>query len=232
MAVPTETSQEADHHAKPVEPAAVATEPTAEATNTSQDADQMKPVRAAAMATDTSPGVRATAVQNGVEVAANPGLPPGLELVEKLPARTWAELVAVPSAPLGGIQASVLPATPPPAYTPVLQQSQQAENTGSVPADVGGFAASESFPQESLLKRSGVYTFSPNQDKFSIQLAGLVSDPGPQSLRILAPPPAASHARRVELCQREDTCWVYLRKGYCPRGPACTWMHPPLPRRG
>jgi hypothetical protein len=229
-AVATETSQGADPHAKPVEPAAVATEPTAVTTETSQEADHhAKPVEPAAVTKPVGPryskeGMRARAGLHEVELPATPGLPPGLELVEKLPARTWAELVASPSAPLGGIHASVIPATLPPTYTPVLQQSQQAEKTGKVPTDAGGPPTSET-----LVKRSGVYTFNPDHDKFPIELAALVTDPSPESLRVLAPPPAASHARRVELCAREDTCWVYLKKGYCPRGPACTWMHPPLP---
>lgn len=221
-AVATETSQEADHHVKPVEPAAVAAEPTAVAAETPQEADHhARP--------GLPPGLEAS--QETSQEAEDPGLPPGLELVEKPPARTWAELVGAPSAPLGGIHASVLPATPPPTYTPVLRQSRQAEKTEEAPTETGGPPTSEPAPQERLVKRSGVYTFNPDHDKFPIALAALVSDPSPESLRVLAPPPAASHARRVELCAREDTCWVYLKKGYCPRGPACTWMHPPLPGR-
>lgn len=183
--------------------------------NEASEDPRAKPVEPAAVATETSQEV--------------PGMPP---VLQELPASTRAEPAAAPPAPPVNTQPSVLrPATLPPAYTPVLQQIPQ-EKTGSVPTAMGVLPTPVTLPQESTVKCSGVYIYNPNADKHPIKLDALVSSPSPENLLAVAPPPAASRARCIELCSREDTCWVYLKTGYCPRGAACTWMHPPLPRRG
>jgi len=188
--------------------------------NEASEACRAKPVEPEVVATETS------------EPQAKPGLPPGLEpATEELPASTRAEWATTPSA---GMQASVIrPATLPPTYTPSVQQTPQ-EKKESAPTAMSAPPTPVAPPQESAanVKRSGVYIYNPNADKLPIRLDALVTSPSPENILALAPPPAASWDRCVELCSREDACWAYLKTGRCPRGAACTWMHPPLPRRG
>lgn len=40
---------------------------------------------------------------------------------------------------------------------------------------------------------------------------------------------ALSPSTMYKLAQREDSCWAWVKHGYCPRGEWCTWKHPPLP---
>jgi hypothetical protein len=58
-------------------------------------------------------------------------------------------------------------------------------------------------------------------------------DPQPEKNDLIPNKPlnmVLSLKQMAVLANREDSCWIWVQRGYCPRGAACIWKHPPLPR--